>query len=1726
MSYYRPYESETESETESEYTTDSDESIPGGNYTPIQTGVAMSVTESGMGATTTNTGTKFEMTETRNTFLFTINSRDRDTRIYPQPTNFSIRLPRTLKNVRQINISQISLLNSFFNFDISKGNTFMYVLESGRTRIENGSTIDNSVKIAIRNGTYNADDLVVELTNALNTTPLFSDITYADFITLFRTTGDYTLLFNSPGQIVYNSLTQSYDRNQTINNIVARYFQIVQTVGTVSYTDNQMLVAYYYPIIKEMLVTQPDPIPFSLGNMELPPDFANWYDYLVFAFKGLDDPYVLTICQDPNNITIFNRYRSQTTFNQFLVNKYACTYNNKQGRLVISATSLNDSITTDLNTEYSNILGSLVVQNGFPSVTDFQNKYNAIQSINGSLTEYYNFIQQNFAKYFGVSFGKYADVFYADSNNQIDIYNINNRFGWNLNTQMDLFQIQSNTAATQSDRLWSNITVPINTSTINMVSTITIPEFGASNTLFFSNSGESTYGYTDIVFRLPATSYIRASFNTVCRQNISLMTIPRYIGDRGSETNMKYDLSPVGTPYLYDIPNGSTMFIRFDISGNPLFNMYDLSGSMFASANYMRAFNEWLNYMSPQFLFGSRIQSDNPVFGQKPSIVDISLTSFRPYIFFQFNAPAYLIEPQAHFDMDLYVETQDGTVFPVPILITWYKDRAAFMTDAALDLVGQISDENPRHYFKRQQYVNTNSAVMTVDVSNYQSTYFMIHLDSTDNLPSSIPLRIFVVLSGTYGVYRQSTILDTYDMPWVGLTGLADQFTPENSTFRNPLGFIYDNSITQIGTDISGVSNNWLDYIIQANNSNYYDPKTVTPYIDGSRTGMRYLYQQRTDGSKTPDPSISTPNTWSLYFGSNSSNYIRDTYNTSNNVYLGPQGVPKPMPTGQKNEHLLVNWYGPYSNVKEEYMQPAPNGSIYTRISTTSIFLPCVNIAAPLTTDVSTNTSFLDTTGVCGVSFFLPIDSIVRMDSLMFKYVYTQPSATQSNVSFTRQNTSLNDSSQMFNTNFYRNQATTTKTTTSPVNDWDDWYLYNRRNLKIGLFRTADISGADISLLSLSSAIMSMTLDKVTQINSYQDLLGAKRTREPAWGTYYTYHFDSNVSIRWDVANVNYTSTISSAAHWRSTIVEADFAPTYISGNTSYPHHFYTVPGINNCSYLQRSYGIAPSVGTSVDYPLSSNDWTTDIAHSFTAVPFYFNSNTSNWSVGSMFGLSYTTSPLLPDSQKMGAAPYYGPPGIFAWSPVGSTISLYNGSQTSFRPYYWNTKVTFEMLGIDYNPATDLTAFGGYAGVQTEYQDTVLFFYDNSNAPGNDYKDISTTTFTSNYWQWGQESASNYTAWDDQSGYNFLSYIHDINVRPTTDEYAVHVRAYDPIPEFTTGLRFIGKNYTDFGRPTLMEIAYEISTLAGYQPISDISGNAFLSDPIGFSTIVNNNNAIREAGRFSHEYADALIRFDVAFSTTQTFGRKLGYKGATFSTVSYSNALTDYIGFRSTTRGSLILYTNILSTATGQLNEYIIERYSNILPPSIISRNRATDPLPFQLLFGSKTEEPYKSLPDEWGLGWNLGFSKRDTVPRTSVTSDTFIRISQDYIYLRLNPELNMNGLAVSGKENLAETRISAAEDGKYFAKILLANFGGFSRAAVQLPKLFNPVLGKYETVICQLVDRFGNIINNTDCDYDFVLECTEISQGPKDTTSLVLPNTINQDDLIVYQSGGVPLSK
>jgi hypothetical protein len=206
-----------------------------------------------------------------------------------------------------------------------------------------------------------------------------------------------------------------------------------------------------------------------------------------------------------------------------------------------------------------------------------------------------------------------------------------------------------------------------------------------------------------------------------------------------------------------------------------------------------------------------------------------------------------------------------------------------------------------------------------------------------------------------------------------------------------------------------------------------------------------------------------------------------------------------------------------------------------------------------------------------------------------------------------------------------------------------------------------------------------------------------------------------------------------------------------------------------------------------------------------------------------------------------------------------------------------------------------LTLFGGLSSIQTEYQDTMLFFYSNGTVPKKDIRDLSTIItdgITSNVvWKWGMECNANYAAVDDQSGYNFLSYIYNTPIG-YGKEYAVHVRGYDPIPKFTTGVRFIGKNYTDFGQVSLWEIAQEINSLGLYKPITEISSSIYLypstagsfgSNIGAYQSSLSTNEAFRInsslGNYFSHEYADALINFNTTFSTSVTFGKKVGFNG-------------------------------------------------------------------------------------------------------------------------------------------------------------------------------------------------------------------------------------------------------
>ncbi len=1700
MSDYLPYISDSESEDDTYYSSETS-----------STSSKLSSVDSRDLQFNTNPGpnediklipdSKAKFTPSQNTTLVMISSRDRDTRLYPQPTFFTMRLPKTYKNIKTINITQLNLLNSFFNFTEARGNTFMYIRELGRVRVDptTGATVPNDVRVQLRTGTYTATSLVTELNNAMNKTPLFADISggLGTFIADFQGTGDYSILFNQPGPVVFNTLTQQYESNVAMSQLISRYFQNVQTVGTVSFSYNECLVAYYYPVIKEMTASG---LPFDQHVDALPEGFTVPADYILFAFQGLNDPYILTLIQDPANVVLFDAYRSANTFSSFLVNKYICSYNTNQGRLQIIAPSLNDSIQTDLNLKYTTYLSEEVLAAGFPSVATFQSQYNALTQQNGSLLEFYNFIHTQFTNTFGINFGTYTAEFFANLSNQITLYNTLNGRGWSPT----LLPSVSSNAISESSSVAPQISTPLSNITIRYTDT------GAGNfltsynlsTVSFSNASETTYGYTDIVFDVLPTCYTRVNFTSRCRQTISAMTIPRYLDNRGPATEETY---PFGiesnqTPLLFEgyasSPPYSTIFIRTDISGVSDFNMYNFTQvNLYDAYSYFRDNNRWVSFMTPQILTGVRIQEGTPSFGQNPPVGDIGLFSYRPHIFFQLTTDGYHVDPNAKYNVDIIVETRDGSTFAAPIRVSRYRDRAAFMTDAQ-QILAQNYTPNPRHVFETEVFTGVSTAVLTISALNSQTEYVAVHIADATQVPGSVPLRVYAMLHDPYGVYGTATDLDYREMPYANLPLLADQYTPNSAVYASPVTSIYDQSITQLGYDISGVSNNLLDYYIQSSDNSFFDPLNIQPFQSDSSDGLRYLFSYASGGSGPPAPDATTD--WSLYFYPASQNQIRDTYQAgASNIYLNSSIALKAPANG--NETLLVNWFrAGNAGIVEEFLNP-PDGALTTRIALSSpgVFLGCAN-ATPLATDVSTSVAFQDLSGFCGMSFFLNPNDIVRLTNLDVKFAYIQPSVDSNSVAITRLNSpfALSDSAGCA----FNNQATYTATASNALATWDDWYIANRSNVRVGIFNTGDVAGADVATLRLESSITTMTLQKVTQVANFTNAGGTFRSREPEWGTYYTYT---------PIAS-NHSLWIPNGTSWTSTTVAADQTPTYTAGESNYPGYFLTHTVINNYSFIPRGVGIAPSVGYAMETPYAyTSSYASDIPNSYTAVPFAWDTNTSAWRVGSFYGASYTRTPAMAaPALAGGAAPYYGPAGPFGWtvSTGTSTIVLAQGAETTLKPYYWNAKVALETLNQDYNPATDLTAFGGFTGISNEYQDTFMFFYTN---PTTDYdlNDISgVDEFSNPVWRWGIERNSIYTRQDDQSGYNFLSYIHDVTLRSTSatlgvNDYSFHVRGYVPTSRMTTGLRLIGKNYTDFGTATLGEIGTEISSLSGYVPISDVSGYTFItSDLASYSTIINRNDQIRLTGGnfFSHQYADTLVNFNSLYNypSSITFGKKIGYAGRTFTLLGYQSAMDQYVGYYSTLRGTQVAYTTVLSTATGRLNEYVVDRYGTVLPNNIINRTRITDPLPFSMLFSTYTLPPYSQQYDEWGLGWNLGFKKEDTAYLTTQVSNTFIRIYDDFIYLKLNPEMNMNTMGVTSKEDLSLTHDTFAEERKYFAKILLNNFGGFCRAAVQMPKDFLPTLGKYELLSLQLVDRNGVQISNTDCEYDLVLQITEVVDG------------------------------
>jgi hypothetical protein len=176
-----------------------------------------------------------------------------------------------------------------------------------------------------------------------------------------------------------------------------------------------------------------------------------------------------------------------------------------------------------------------------------------------------------------------------------------------------------------------------------------------------------------------------------------------------------------------------------------------------------------------------------------------------------------------------------------------------------------------------------------------------------------------------------------------------------------------------------------------------------------------------------------------------------------------------------------------------------------------------------------------------------------------------------------------------------------------------------------------------------------------------------------------------------------------------------------------------------------------------------------------------------------------------------------------------------------------------------------------------------------------------------------------------------------------------------------------------------------------------------------------------DPGSYAASYLNQLSTFNSAFIRS---GNDALYGISSFSvpTDGFSNFITQFSTIYSE-YSYLTSNVNAINTSlTQSMNSFILTDLQYILPPNVLSRNRFTDSLTFSFLWktGLASVPPsYANLADGWGLGWNLGYAKEDDAQATTVhPAPSMYKIIDDFLYLRLNPEFNLNRMSAGTKEN------------------------------------------------------------------------------------------------------------
>lgn len=764
-------------------------------------------------------------------------STNRDTAAYARPTNFILHLPRTFKNITAISFNEFKMLNTFYDYSVANENITITIHEFGRTRINSttGLPEDNVITINIHEGTYNLNTLLAELNSQLNQIPLFTSISggYTTFAAAFQQTGDFSLNFNRPGDYLYdpvldgpviNPLTNTAIRTPTMVQLVSRYFSTDLVPLQRNYSANDTLVAYYYPVLKEMVLR-----PVERAKLRRPPDGTlelteSDINAVLYTFEGLTDSTILGLIVQ--NRTLLDEYRSANTFINSLVNRYTVQSIDRTLRVRISATSISPSIYTALTAKQAELILQSLVASG---LTTEQQRAAAREQIvvqNLVVQDMYNFMQSLFVSYLGETTNHYSTVFYSDdrATDSFIMYN-----GYDIPTVA-----KTGTSSTTLDTSVPTYVVPgigLWTLPPDVDDIVTIRMDGTGSDTFSIVATEAAAAgglaqldmsgwYQDVSGQVPRTGYLVIPFTTDIARDVSIMTLPlpKAWQNPMAETasyNTTANTYVQGFLPNYETPEAlaDTLSIR-DISNNDIGIPPDV---------YLAS--------QPTIVFNSN--NIIALFDISASTVDVL-------------DPLNLGLQQPAYDLTVLIGAVDSSGSPIPLFAErltafFYRDRTLFQGDA-----GQPGLEDPLNYYETIASLDTSGEMSMIQrVVGGKHYYVLVRYTSPTDSVRPAYIKVAAISTTQRSVLYSRIPDDDATVP-VQSGGAATTASPDDSQFS------YNPRPTQQPTlqDISGVSNDITDYFVRTPAATRFtDP--VTGYSIVSTETDTALYNNVVIGTTT-----------------------------------------------------------------------------------------------------------------------------------------------------------------------------------------------------------------------------------------------------------------------------------------------------------------------------------------------------------------------------------------------------------------------------------------------------------------------------------------------------------------------------------------------------------------------------------------------------------------------------------------------------------------------------------------------------------------------------------------------------------------------------------------------------------------------------------------------------------------------------------------------------------